>query len=51
LPEYGPEDPEYFPDPLQSVRKRYNLLAAFWRTSYKAGIIFVVDEAMVFQTE
>jgi hypothetical protein len=37
-------------DPLQSVRKWYDLLAAYWRSSYKAGTILVVDEAMVFWT-
>jgi hypothetical protein len=37
-------------DPLQSVRKWYDLLAAYWRSSYKAGTILVVDETMVFWT-
>jgi hypothetical protein len=51
LPEYGPDDPQYLPeDPLQSVRKWYDLLAAYWHSSYKAGTILVVDESMVFWT-
>lgn len=51
LPEYQPGDTEYLPDdPLQSVRKWYNILAEYWRENYKAGSIIVVDETMVFWT-
>jgi hypothetical protein len=51
LPEHGPGDPEYVDqDPLQSVRKWFDLLAAFWRTNYKAASIPVEDETMVVWT-
>ena len=51
LPEYQPGDPEYVPDdPLQNVRKSFDLLAATFREAFVAGTIIVVDETMIFWT-
>jgi hypothetical protein len=45
LPEHGPGDPEYIPDdPLQSVRKWFDLLATFWGRCYCCGLSMYVHE-------
>jgi hypothetical protein len=47
---YGGWQNDPLEDPLQDVRKWFDLLAETWRAAYHAGTTLTIDETMIFWT-